>query len=86
MGIEYTLQVDPPDPARILPLIRRLPELQETEEGFNVGPFGSGWPSASLSLNPLGVYFCDYARTGTLLGLLVAWLAGEFGSVTVSEL
>ncbi|WP_020474498.1 hypothetical protein [Zavarzinella formosa] len=86
MGIEYTLRVDPPDPARILPLIHRLPEIQETEQGFNVGPFGGGWPSASLALDPQGVCFCDYARTGTQLGLMVAWLAGEFGRVTVEEL
>ncbi|WP_020474650.1 hypothetical protein [Zavarzinella formosa] len=83
MGIECTLRVDAPDPARILLLIQRLPEVRETEHGFAVGSYGGGWASASLSLDPQGVCFCDYARTGTQLGLLVAWLAGEFGRVSV---
>ena len=86
VGIEYTLRVEPPDPERILPLLRRLPEAVPVNEGFDLGPFADGWATATVMLDPAGVYFCDYGRTGTHLGLLVAWLAGEFGSVTVTEL
>ena len=86
MGIEYTLRVDPPAPERILPLLRRLPDATETAQVFDLGPFGDGWPTATAALAPEGVYFCDYGGGAPHFGLLVKWLAGEFGGVTVSEL
>ena len=86
MGVEYTLRVDPPDPERILPLLRRLPDSTETDRGFDLGPFGGGWPAASAALDDEGVYFCDHGGGEAQIGLLVKWLAGEFGAVTVTEL
>lgn len=87
MGIEYTLRVEAPDTDRIAALIRQLPEVREVANGFDVGPFGQdGWPTATSSVGPDGVYFCDYGGGFAPLGMLVAWLAGEFGAVTVTEL
>jgi len=87
MGIEYTLRVEAPDPDRITALIRQLPEVREVPNGFDVGPFGQdGWPTATLSTEPGGVYFCDYGGGIAPLGMLVAWLAGSFGAVTGTEL
>lgn len=69
----------------MLPLVRRLPEAQETGHGFDLGPFGNGWPTATVMLEPAGLHSCDYGGGTAQLGLLVAWPIGEFGSVTVSE-
>jgi hypothetical protein len=45
MCLEYTLPVGNPDPERILPLL--LPDAQEGDRGFNLGPLANGWMSAT---------------------------------------
>jgi hypothetical protein len=87
MGIEYTLRVTEPDEERIVALIRLLPEVREMPgQGFEVGPFGGGWPTASVSPDTDGVYFIDYGGGHELLDQLVALLTEAFGPVTVEEL
>jgi len=56
-----------------------------TEQGFNLGPFAHGWPTAPVRLDLQGFYYC--ADGGAVhLGTLAAWLASEFGPVIVTEL
>ncbi len=86
MGIEYTLRVEKPDPERILTILRGLPEAQETDHGIDVGPFGGGWPTATVTLDPEGVYLCDHACGTAVLDLLVTRLTEVFGPVAVEEL
>jgi hypothetical protein len=86
MGIEYALRVEQPDPERIPAILRGLPEAVETDQGVNVGPFGGGWPTATVMPDATGVYLCNHGCGTAVLGMLVARLAGEFGPVTVEEL
>ena len=86
MGIEYMLRVENPDPERFLTILQSLPEVVETDRGFDVGPFGGGWPTATVVLDPEGVYLCDHTCGTSVLDLLVARLTEAFGPVTVEEL
>ena len=83
-----------PDPDRVAALLRRLPTARELpppyqqQVGLGAGVSINEWPAATVMAEADGVYFCDHCG-GTWpehLGVVVAWLVGEFGEVTVSEL
>jgi hypothetical protein len=93
MGIEYMLRFASTDPDRVAALLRRLPTARELpppyqqQVGLGGGP-PDEWPAATVMAEADGVYFCDHCGgTGREhLGVVVAWLVGAFGAVTVSEL
>ena len=86
MGFEYALRVEKPDPERITAILRDLPAAQAADRGFDIGPFGGGWPTATVALDPDGVYLCEYATGTGVLELLVTRLTEVFGPVTLEEL
>jgi hypothetical protein len=93
MGIEYSLRFAGADADRVIALLRRLPGVREAAPpggSFDLGgePSGGGWPAATVVVEEGGAYFCDHCGgTGPEhLGVVVAWLVGEFGPVTVDEL
>ncbi|MBN9520675.1 hypothetical protein J0H58_19515 [bacterium] len=92
MGIEYHLKFDNPGPSRVAALLRSLPGAREKpphpwfELGVTADP--GDWPTATVQADPEGAYFVDNCGGGgpEQLGVVVAWLVGEFGPVTVTEL
>lgn len=94
MGVEYQLRFATSDPDRVAAFIRSLPTARELplpyhrQVGLGTGASADEWPAATVAAEADGVYFCDHCGgTGPEhLGVVVAWLVGEFGPVTVSEL
>jgi hypothetical protein len=90
MGIEYMLKFADPDPARVTALLRSLPGARERDSWFDLGVTENpdDWPTATVQADPDGAYVVDNCGGGgpEQLGVVVAWLVGEFGPVTVSEL
>jgi hypothetical protein len=94
MGIEYALRFAEADPGRVAALLRSLPTARELpppyqqQVGLGGDPSGGGWPAATVMAEAGGAYFCDHCggMGPEYLGVVVAWLVGEFGPVTVSEL
>jgi hypothetical protein len=89
MGIEYAIRFDVSDGDRVAARLRRLPDVRERpDKRFDLGPAADGWPTATVTVEPGGAYFCDHCGGGgsEQLGVVVAWLVGEFGPVTVSDL
>ena len=92
MGIDYKLRFATPD--RVAALLRRLPTARELpppyqhQVGLGGGASADGWPAATVMAEADGVYYCDHCGGAgpEHLGVVIAWLAGEFGAVTVSEL
>ncbi len=92
MGVEYTLRFAHPDAASVSAVLRRLPvahELSPSGSEFELRAVGTAGaiPDATARVESYGLYFCDYGGAGReFLGLVVARLVGEFGTVTVAEL
>jgi hypothetical protein len=93
MGIEYMLKFADPDPARVAALLRSLPGAREKpppDPWFDLGVTENpdDWPTATVQADAEGAYFVDHCGGGgpEQLGVVVAWLVGEFGPVTVVEL
>lgn len=90
MGIEYSLKFANADQVRVTALLRSLPGARERESWFDLGLSDNpdDWPTATVRADPEGAYFVDNFGGGgpEQLGVVVAWLVGEFGPVTVEEL
>jgi hypothetical protein len=92
MGMEYTLRLEGAEPEAVTALLRRrwgAHERPGSPGAFDVpaGGQAGGTPHATVQVDRDWVYFCDHGGVGEqILGRVVAWLAREFGSVTVAEL
>jgi hypothetical protein len=89
--MEYRLRFAYPDEGSLEALLRLLP--------FVRGPVSSGtlfelrstdptgeMPDAMMKIEPCGAYFCDNGGKGRqMLGLVIARLVSQFGSVAVEE-
>lgn len=91
MSYEYQLSFAYPSRETVEQVLSRLhgavliPALSSRLEFRRNGP-GTGMPDASASIKDYGVYFCDYGSGREYLGQVIAWLAGRFGPVVVTEL
>lgn len=92
MGIEYKLQFAAPDADSVSALMSRLPSARESltkTHWFELATkaFDRDMPDAFVRVEPDGAYFCDKGGAGKeFLGILVARLASELGTVTATEL
>jgi hypothetical protein len=92
MGIEYTLRFEHSDSAAVADAVRGLPSCLERAppyHGFELRSAGlpTGMPDAFMKVEPYGLYFCVNGGAGCeFLGVVVASLVSDFGTVTIEEL
>jgi hypothetical protein len=91
MGMEYTLRFAHTDAISVVSALKQLPMVyQLTPNGVEfelraLETTGS-MPDAFMTVEPSGLYFCDYGGTGgEFLGRVIACLVSHFGPITIED-
>lgn len=89
MGMEYTIRFDYPNAAAVLSMLERLPMARQRSSNsmefeLRSSVASEAMPDACLTVEPTGLYYCDYGGRGRdYLGLVMVSLVNEFGLVTI---